>query len=428
MSNASDFVIENGVLKKYVGPGGDVVIPETVEEIGAGAFADNKSISGIQMHNGVHKIEKRAFYNCRSLENIAFSNRLILVGEDAFSFCTKLETLIFPDSLKIPNVDKVLNNCWNLKEIYIPAGAGIEDKKFEKLMGFPWLLKLEGCNQVEKITAPYIPCGRVSEKCILAAVWGYLCNSASYAKEVVEGYQTSFFKIRKKLVPRLLAADNVNGFEILSDLGKITPKNLDGDYLEPALAAGATQCVAFLLNLKNECAVSSQTKTTSKNAPKEVSTKTATTTRDKATKKLWRYELKGGKIRLLEYKGNEQSVTIPAYIEETSVTVIAPGTFVGPHRRGTNQRELAISKIISVTIEEGVREIAGRAFCWCKNLETIRIPKSVKKISAYRFDEARQKLLSDAAFVECPNLTIHAPAGSYAEAYAKEHNIPFVAE
>ena len=28
MSSASDFVIENGVLKKYVGPGGDVVIPE----------------------------------------------------------------------------------------------------------------------------------------------------------------------------------------------------------------------------------------------------------------------------------------------------------------------------------------------------------------------------------------------------------------
>jgi hypothetical protein len=27
MSNASDFIVENGVLTKYVGPGGDVVIP-----------------------------------------------------------------------------------------------------------------------------------------------------------------------------------------------------------------------------------------------------------------------------------------------------------------------------------------------------------------------------------------------------------------
>lgn len=38
MSNASDFIIENGVLTKYVGPSGDVVIPEGVTEIGEGAF------------------------------------------------------------------------------------------------------------------------------------------------------------------------------------------------------------------------------------------------------------------------------------------------------------------------------------------------------------------------------------------------------
>ena len=38
MSNASDFIIENGVLKKYVGPGGDVVIPEGVSSVGKKAF------------------------------------------------------------------------------------------------------------------------------------------------------------------------------------------------------------------------------------------------------------------------------------------------------------------------------------------------------------------------------------------------------
>ena len=38
MSNASDFIIENGVLTKYVGPGGDVVIPSGVSTIGKKAF------------------------------------------------------------------------------------------------------------------------------------------------------------------------------------------------------------------------------------------------------------------------------------------------------------------------------------------------------------------------------------------------------
>ena len=32
MENNQDFVIENGVLKEYTGPGGDVSIPESVKE------------------------------------------------------------------------------------------------------------------------------------------------------------------------------------------------------------------------------------------------------------------------------------------------------------------------------------------------------------------------------------------------------------
>ena len=51
----------------------------------------------------------------------------------------------------------------------------------------------------------------------------------------------------------------------------------------------------------------------------------------------------------------------------------------------------------------------------CTNLEMINLPSNIKEIG-YE------------AFGSCPNLTIHALAGSYAEQYAKEHNIPFVAE
>ena len=34
MSNTQDFIIENGILQKYNGPGGEVVIPDGVIEIG----------------------------------------------------------------------------------------------------------------------------------------------------------------------------------------------------------------------------------------------------------------------------------------------------------------------------------------------------------------------------------------------------------
>ena len=38
MSNVSDFIVENGRLEKYVGPGGDVVIPEGVRYMSSLAF------------------------------------------------------------------------------------------------------------------------------------------------------------------------------------------------------------------------------------------------------------------------------------------------------------------------------------------------------------------------------------------------------
>ena len=68
-----------------------------------------------------------------------------------------------------------------------------------------------------------------------------------------------------------------------------------------------------------------------------------------------------------------------------------------------------------VVVPDGVKSIGVNAFSRCKRLTSVTIPDSVKSIDF-------------GVFKGCPNLTIHAPAGSYAEQYAKEHDIPFVAE
>lgn len=59
--------------------------------------------------------------------------------------------------------------------------------------------------------------------------------------------------------------------------------------------------------------------------------------------------------------------------------------------------------------------IEKEAFTFTTQLESIRIPNSVQHIA-------------EDAFYFANKLTIHAPAGSYAETYAKENNIPFVVE
>lgn len=47
MSNENNFVIENGILKKYAGTDNNVVIPDSVTEIGAAAFRDCSSLTQI---------------------------------------------------------------------------------------------------------------------------------------------------------------------------------------------------------------------------------------------------------------------------------------------------------------------------------------------------------------------------------------------
>ena len=68
-----------------------------------------------------------------------------------------------------------------------------------------------------------------------------------------------------------------------------------------------------------------------------------------------------------------------------------------------------------IVLPSGLLSLDYKAFASCSALCTVSLPASLKEINEWSFDD-------------CPNLTIHAPAGSYAEQYAKEHNIPFVAE
>ena len=78
MSNPSVFIIENGVLTKYVGPGGDVVIPEGVTSIGDSSFRGCTSLTSIG---------NMAFYGCGSLTSVFASTRLSMDMFDETPTC-----------------------------------------------------------------------------------------------------------------------------------------------------------------------------------------------------------------------------------------------------------------------------------------------------------------------------------------------------
>lgn len=79
-------VIENGVVIKCDEKAAEVVIPEGVTEIGAGAFMFCESLESIAIPDGVTEIGKLAFMNCESLKSIAIPDSVTKIESRAFAY------------------------------------------------------------------------------------------------------------------------------------------------------------------------------------------------------------------------------------------------------------------------------------------------------------------------------------------------------
>ncbi|MBE6751629.1 MAG: DUF4132 domain-containing protein [Ruminococcaceae bacterium] len=97
MSDIGDFVIENGVLKKYTGKETEVGIPEGVTKIGDRCFANSTKIKTVTIPKTVKKIGAFAFINCTTLDTIVFCGGNIVFLLAAFYGCNALKSIEITD-------------------------------------------------------------------------------------------------------------------------------------------------------------------------------------------------------------------------------------------------------------------------------------------------------------------------------------------
>lgn len=90
MGNKQDFVIENGVLTKYTGPGGGVIIPAGVTKIGNSAFSNCANLTSVTIPAGIKKIGVCAFEGCTGLQSVTISAGVKKIGVYAFGCCADL--------------------------------------------------------------------------------------------------------------------------------------------------------------------------------------------------------------------------------------------------------------------------------------------------------------------------------------------------
>lgn len=117
--------IQDGVLLGYYGPGGDIVIPNTVTKIGDEAFKGNKKVTSVIIPGSVVDIGNNAFEACENLKKVAFTNpgearNNLLIRLSAFKDCTKLTDVEIPARVK-QIVGNIFKGCTSLMEIKVNA-------------------------------------------------------------------------------------------------------------------------------------------------------------------------------------------------------------------------------------------------------------------------------------------------------------------
>ncbi len=74
-------------------------IPNSVTNIGIGAFSGCEKLTSVTIGNSVTSIENAAFSGCERLTSITIGNSVTSIGDAAFGGCTSLKSVDIPDSV-----------------------------------------------------------------------------------------------------------------------------------------------------------------------------------------------------------------------------------------------------------------------------------------------------------------------------------------
>ena len=121
--NVSSYSIPNGVL--------------IIEDF---AFENAKQLTEVVLSDSVEEIGHSAFIHCENLRNIQLGNSLKRIGGQAFGFCSSLTAITIPDSVEELSYS-VFSYCDNLESAVIGCGVIQLDNEI-----------FEGCDALSEVT------------------------------------------------------------------------------------------------------------------------------------------------------------------------------------------------------------------------------------------------------------------------------------
>ena len=381
----------------------EIELPYTITEIGNGAFSGCKNLKEISLPRGVRKIGDDygnvvsavggCFQGCTSLKEVKLPKELVYLGAYSFNGCINLESVEINKKInEVGYYANVFSDCLALKNILFEKGiTKIPDMLFE------------GSNGLEKIEIPQTVTAvgsRSFKNCILLkdikipdSVKQIDANAFEGCVNIEEfnfpdtisilgnGVLKGCSKLKKVRFPKTLTKIPDCMFMECSSLENI----VTGEQIETIGAFAYKDCVAFSkIDLKNS-----------------------------NVRKIGDSAFSGCKGLIMVDMGN-QIETIGNYVFSgcSNLEEILLSETIKVIPKGAFEACLKLKKII---LTNGIQEVEEDAFKECINLREIFIPCKTKKISSLSF-----------SYLDI--LLIRGVAGSYAEQYAKENDIAFVAQ
>ena len=339
----------------------EIVIPDSVTEIGSQAFSGCGKLTGVSIPNSVTMIRDRAFFDCNSLASITIPDSVTDIELQAFCNCTSLKSVTIPASVTDIG-DEAFGYYFN----------DIDESEIKKVDGFK-------INYVKNTYGHYYATknGFSDEDCLLTIelndgtleISKYVGNSATYeipgeidGKKVIRIGNSAFIdctELTSVTIPDGVTDIRWRAFYNCVSLKSVTiPKSvIDIDnyafgYYYDSDSFGTKKIDGFKINyVKNTYG-------------HMYALKNGFT--DEAC--LLTHELYDGTLEITEYVGNSATYVIPSEIDGKRVTQIGYDAFND------------CTELTSITIPDGVTCIGNSAFSYCTSLETVTIPNSVTQI------------------------------------------------
>lgn len=381
----SGFEITGGVLTKYTGPGGDVVIPDGVTEIGSSAFANCGTLTSVVIPEGVTKIGDKAFNGCYNLTSVTLPATLKTLGKNVFDYCSSLASFVDKSGRCVKILNGVVYNADGTEFVAVLASASGEIHIAEGVTEIPARLfqsnplitgvvfpkgitkigesAFNNCTGLQRVQLPeglteigqsaFSSCNRLSQITFpesLTKIGGYAFNGCRRLLQITlpEGLQTVEYNafsgtgLTSLTIPEGLTSVGRGAFSSNRQLISVTLKGRSA-----ILQGGAFGGCPNLREVNGS----------------DVKTVDGIVYSADGTQLVALLSTVSGSIRL-----------------EQGITSIPFGFFQGNER------------ITEVVIPTGISTIEGSSFAYCKNLKSVTLSKGVTQIG-------------DSAFYSCEKLT-----------------------